>query len=97
MTNIHDVKKLREAFCRIVRRDLADDLEAILEKNRAYAEAGETGACATHDYCDANMLMEEAFIETFYREPDVSSNEDARLWSAAWNLACAQEFEETVR
>ena len=45
------------------------------------------GACASHDFCDANMAMAPAFTQVMGREPDVSSEEDAAIWSDAWELA----------
>jgi hypothetical protein len=67
-------------------------LTEAVHKNRtpAYAQA-----CASHDYCDANMVMEQAFITVFERpflyegEP---FDEDTLVWNSAWNIARRAEF-----
>jgi len=58
------------------------------------ARNGEANAigCASHDYCDANAVMERAFREYDIEFPEVDmfdDDEDARaafsaLWDAAW-------------
>ena len=48
--------------------------------------------CATHDYCDANMLMLEAFEETNSRLFNYNSRSDAALWNEAWTTARQNNF-----
>jgi hypothetical protein len=78
-------------FARIVRRDLADHLSTIIERNRTIAHH----ACATHDFCDANELMAEAMEAATGRSQIgiTDSTEDCRLWSAAWGIAKRHEFD----
>lgn len=45
------------------------------------------GACASHNYCDSNMVMAAAFETAFSREIDLDSDDDLDLWNAAWNAA----------
>ncbi len=40
--------------------------------------------CHSHDYCDANEYMAEAFRGVVGREIDLQSDEDSGLWAAAW-------------
>lgn len=80
---------LAVAFSRIVQRDLKPHLPEIIARNKV----GHPGACATHDFCDANELMAEAFKEFTGREPDCADEKDAALWSGAWNAAYAASFE----
>lgn len=42
-------------------------------------------ACASHDHCDANVVMLEAFEERFGREPNLDADTD--LFNAAWEIA----------
>lgn len=59
------------------------------------AEHQDDGVCASHDYCDANMPMADAFEEVIGREPfgepegidSERGQADANLWSRAWNIA----------
>jgi len=45
------------------------------------------GICHSHDFCDANMTMHDAWCATFNAEPDVANEKDAAIWSAAWTIA----------
>ncbi len=44
-------------------------------------------ACASHDFCDANIAMEDAFKRAFGREPNLENNGDIDLWNEAWDVA----------
>ena len=81
------IKKLAETFHGIVRRELTEHLEAIDAEN-----AVRDDCCATHDHCDANMLMVEAFETALGREIDLMDGDDVRLWDGAWDLAIANGF-----
>lgn len=86
-------------FAAIVQRELADDLPEIISRNKVLAEKYDGLTCATHDFCDANMLMLDAF-EHFGLSPmgSVDGVEGwrvelmHRLWGAAWGKAVAAEF-----
>lgn len=52
--------------------------------------------CASHDYCDANMVMDAALASHGSRWSDGHEDDDAaqqevraRLWNDAWNLFTA--------
>ncbi len=79
--------QLAKEFHRIVRRDLSDHLDSIDDANSDYGRS----ACATHDYCDANMLMAEAF-EGVRGYEFTMSDDDAALWGKAWDVAKAVGF-----
>lgn len=48
-------------------------------------------ACASHDHCDANVIMGDAFAAIMGRDflPDdgAPSDADCSLWNQAWNAA----------
>jgi hypothetical protein len=48
--------------------------------------------CATHNYCDANMPMDEAFTKVVGREIDLQSQEDILIWNMAWKHARDNDF-----
>lgn len=48
--------------------------------------------CATHNYCDANMPMSDAFEEVVGREINLQSEEDIMLWNMAWKRARDNDF-----
>lgn len=78
----------------IVKRDLAEHIPAI-DRVNAYREMkGDNATCATHDHCDANLLMLEAW-EKFCLQPmrpHVQANAD--LWNQAWRIARSRPFAE---
>jgi Tfp pilus assembly protein PilV len=67
----------------------------VLDINTLNASPDYAGACATHDFFDANMAMLAAFENVLKREPytitegatDVQREADQALWNAAWNMA----------
>jgi hypothetical protein len=89
MNDIADRDALADAFAAIVRRDLREHLPEI---NRRNATPEYACACATHDFCDANVLMQEAFEDLFLRETDPASDLDVWLWNEAWSVAKARGF-----
>lgn len=83
---------LGEAFANTLGQWLTEN--AYLEmriRNRGYADAGETGVCASHEFCDANMAMDEAFENLFGRPSvlgdDPDGEADLALFNAAWDWA----------
>lgn len=86
-----DIETLANAFGRVLRTWLdASEMATVIQRNRT-PEYGRY-ICASHDFCDANMAMAQAFMEAFGREPDVDGDEDVALWNAAWSLAKANDF-----
>jgi hypothetical protein len=65
------------------------ELAVVRKKNATPAYAT---ACASHDFCDANMCMLDAFTGLMSREPAFSDDEpqqevDLGLINGAWALA----------
>jgi hypothetical protein len=54
------------------------------------------GICHSHDFCDANMPMYDAFCEVVGREPDLDSDADTALFNEAWDQAKAKHFKTAV-
>lgn len=80
-------------FARLVKSYLSkDELREVLRRNRESRASG-AGFCATHDFIDANMAMQEAaekigWLPTFDKRPDGEMT-DAQVsaWNEAWELA----------
>lgn len=51
------------------------------------------GCCATHDYADANMIMDEAFASLMGKEMDLQNVDEVRLWNEAWTLSRKNKFQ----
>lgn len=54
--------------------------------------------CATGDFCDSNMAMDEAFTKVMGREIELGegtrqSRADVDLWGKAWDIAKRMNFD----
>ena len=80
-----------QAFSRGLRAFLDEDqMEAINRKNMHNPEYKE--CCATHDYCDANVVMLNAFESALGTEFDLREQYHVNLVNAAWDLAKIHRF-----
>jgi hypothetical protein len=76
-------QRLAFEFASVLYAWLGDDkYQEVLVRNRSIP----ANCCASHDFCDANMAMHEAFINLFGREPDLESEAHLSLWNRAWPL-----------
>ncbi|MBG6083031.1 hypothetical protein [Rubrivivax gelatinosus] len=94
--------ELAAQFAVLLRLTLTDEEFAeVLLRNRAQTDPQ---VCASHDFCDANMVMFEAFRRVYGRDPALSSDDgdsaeaelsnwDTEDWNAAWELARGMEFD----
>ena len=48
--------------------------------------------CATGDYIDSNMVMAAAWNSLVTHEMMADSEDDARLWNEAWDIAKHNDF-----
>lgn len=83
-------------FDAFLREWLAEgDYQEMLRRNRT-PEYG-AGACASHDFCDANMAMEEA-LQSFGINADKVGEDtpETALWNAAWNAWRASKAEQVT-
>jgi len=82
-------KSIAAAFSRILRDTLTkDEMDEVIERNRSLIN---TSSCASHDFCDANELMAEAFTEIGI-DFDIDNDEQRLLWNAAWDIALRSDF-----
>src|SRR5262245_13024875 len=82
---------LAKAFTRVLTGWLTPaEMDTVRQRNRTADYAN--GACASHDFCDANMAMAEAFTRIIGHEIDIDSQGDVDRWNTAWCLAKAREF-----
>jgi len=49
------------------------------------------GICHSHDYCDANVVMRDAFM-MLYRDIDINDDMHIAVWGGAWTLAMQKGF-----
>lgn len=84
---------IAKAFSAVLNRWLsADEWTQLIDRNMS--EAKQAGECYSHDYCDANMAMDEAFRVVLGRAPQVGTGEqnDFELWGKAWTIATEANF-----
>ena len=75
---------LAEAFDHLLRTEIGKaKYREVLARNAAEPDAG---ICHSHDFCDANMMMDGAFRVVLQRGPDIDDDADLTLWTDAWNL-----------
>ena len=85
MSKTDKIKAVARAFGRLLLKKLGGRLAAAVRLNRA---EGNPNVCHTHDYCDANMVMERAMRECG------ESGRTVAVWNAAWDMAKAAGFDE---
>lgn len=93
VAQFHEVAvRVAMAFCRQLALSLTEgELTLVRERNRVEENAG---VCHTHDFCDANMLMLDAFVECGIAEnQEVCIGDELHpLWNSAWKLAAEADF-----
>lgn len=84
-------------FGRLLRNELLqEEFVEVLARNAAETDAG---ICHSHDFTDANMIMDQAFTNIGLRSTIDYDEDDTRgrdwataMWNAAWDKAKAQGF-----
>jgi len=78
-------------FARWLRENLTPaEFDLVRERNRDDADVARGMCCHSHDFCDANMGMLDAFKATYGRELDAGEEADAERMNRAWSLAAAR-------
>jgi len=84
MNRDQQVTAIAEAFAEVMRQWLSREEFAEMKRRNAQ---NHPLICASHDFCDANMAMWEAFKGVRSRDIDGDSEADTALWNDAWALA----------
>lgn len=98
-----DVKTVAIEFVKCLKQDLTHaQIEEVKKRNTQYRAEGLKNVCASHDFCDANMVMDRAFknlgipiwIDVDDKGEPTNDALDAgmdpemtELWNAAWVYA----------
>ena len=73
---------IAQRFVTVLRAWLdADEWDLMGDRN---AVETDPGVCHSHDFCDANMAMCEAFESVTGKTPDGDNEAEATLWGTAW-------------
>ncbi|MDX0622864.1 hypothetical protein GOD54_23480 [Sinorhizobium medicae] len=89
--------RLAKAFGTLIQEALTrHQFNTVLDRNKSESD---DGVCHSHDFCDANMYMLEAFEAELGRKPsfldgtdDAAENLDLAVWNDAWAIAKAADF-----
>ena len=89
-------KKIALEFIRLLIEEIGtDNFFEMLNRNRFEMDSG---VCHSHDFCDANMVMDQAFTNVMGRETDVCDGindaNDTQIWNRAWDMAKYHLFYE---
>lgn len=80
-----DYQKMAVIFKRLLLAEVGEkNFESIFLLNDQEADPR---ICHSHDYCDANVVMAQAFSEVFGFDVDSQNEGHADVWNAAWDLA----------
>ena len=97
MEQTEKTKEVARNFCVLMRKAIGPHMLArVVNLNSAESSPN---VCHTHDYCDANMVMEAAMHEAGV-ETDTETEGDGGdrpwfpVWNAAWDMAKAAGFDE---
>lgn len=83
-------QQLAREFSKVLRQTLTDDeMTEVISLNRT---EGDINICHSHDFCDANMALIEAYENIYGCEPTFSDDKTMDLINTAWALARTLEF-----
>lgn len=90
--NTQQQAQIAAAFAHVINEWLTPEQLAKVNIDNVDAE----GTCATGDYVDSNMAMDEAFTKVVGRDISLQSNDDCELWNASWNIANIMNFDTVL-
>lgn len=99
MKELPQVEEIARAFCAVLSEWLTE--AQMSEVRRLNTDPKYAGCCASHNFCDANEAMDEAFrrcgvevLETGIPDTDwpLMSQEATDLWNTAWSMAKLWRF-----
>lgn len=87
------IARVAVEFQRTMAEWLGED--TLVEIDTDNARRGNVGTCASHDYCDPNVAMYDAFVTVYGRTPDFAIaewNPDIAIMNESWTIAKANGF-----
>lgn len=94
MTTIHEKIGLARIFGEKVQEALTvGQFRAMIDRNKTQDPL--SPVCHSHDFCDANVLMGDAWQEMFgqpFPMADDATETEMEIWNDAWAIAKAADF-----
>lgn len=79
-------------FASLLKEEIGLDLvKEVVKRNLEYRADG-SKICASHDFCDANMVMLDAFRHFLGGEAFPDTDAECGIWGDAWDYACDNDF-----
>lgn len=88
MTTSTETRLIADRFAEVLRSWLTPDEFAEMKRLNETPEYAD-GCCASHNYCDANMAMDEAWHAIKGSAINADDETQAALWNQSWELARA--------
>ncbi len=91
---MNQIEQLAREFSMKLRHYLSEhEMSQVISLNESEEDPT---ICHSHDFCDANEAMQDAFIKLFGRScnlnPEKIPNQDLVLWNEAWAMAKENKF-----
>lgn len=84
------IPQLAEEFAKVLHEWLTpEQMQEVIRRNNTEEYKG---CCATHDFCDANMAMDEAFKRVYKKEVSIQSEVHLNRMNSAWDKAKENDF-----
>jgi len=92
---------LAEAFREVIAEWLSPEDRKEIDRRNRMPEYAAAGACATHDFCDANVAMAAAWErltgkEFLHGTTEAEDEQEMRVWGEAWDLAVRKRFAKAM-
>lgn len=85
-----DVERLAKEFSSILRSWLSkEELSKVVKDNE---EEKDSSICHSHDHCDPNQAMIDAFTKIKGKDIDFQDDKNMDLMNKAWDLAKKEKF-----
>jgi hypothetical protein len=86
----HDPEQFAREFSVVLRSWLTPaQMEEVIARNKAETDPR---ICHSHDFCDANMAMNEVFLDKHGLDLNAEDEAHVTLWNEAWDIAKANDF-----
>jgi hypothetical protein len=86
-----NILKVAKQFSIILNQWIPEKLFEVNLRNKEQSYI-DHGCCATHDFCDPNQAIIDAFKFVFGKDPSVKNQKDNMIINNAWTIAKTANF-----
>lgn len=86
LVSANNPETVAREFARLLRKEIGAKNFNQVRKLNAMPDYNYGSCCASHEFCDANMVMLAAF-ENLGFTPDFENDQHVELWNSAWDVA----------